>query len=185
MSRSALSAIILMVASFGHAAVEVHATADFPGAIQKLAVAPLPCIEGVGCAKVEKALNKSVKKRLPGVTVVTTEQINQALFDHSIVEADKESVVAVARELGCDAILLPAILGSDRKDHWNTWTDYNTGESHVSDAASVASTVQILIITPDGTLLIKEQASGESYLQTDQTYFAESQFDKIMRKATK
>lgn len=35
------------------------------------------------------------------------------------------------------------------------------------------------------SLLMKGQASGESYLQTDPTYFAESQFDKILRKATK
>ena len=34
-------------------------------------------------------------------------------------------------------------------------------------------------------MLLKGQASGESYLQTDQTYFAEYQFDKILRKATK
>lgn len=50
---------------------------------------------------------------------------------------------------------------------------------------SVASTAQILIITPDGKLLMKGQASGESYLQTDPTYFAESQFDKILRKSVK
>ena len=126
-----------------------------------------------------------MKKKFPDVVVVTTEEINQALFDENIAEADKDSIIAVASKLGCDAILLPAVIGSDRKDHWNAWTDYKTGKNQVFDAASVASTVQILIITPDGKMLLKGQASGESYLQTDQTYFAEYQFDKILRKATK
>jgi len=185
MKRMTMIALLLLVAAGGHAAVEVHTATDFPGAIRKIAVAPLPCHEEVNCQKIEKALNKSVQKVFHGATVVTTEQINQALFDRSIVEVTKESVIEVAKELGCDAILLPAVVGSDAKDHWNAWTDYKTGQTHTSDAHSVASTVQILIIKPDGKLLMKGQASGESYLQTNPTYFAESQFDKILRKATK
>ena len=43
----------------------------------------------------------------------------------------------------------------------------------------------MIIIDLDGKLLMKGQASGESSLQTDQTYFAESQIDKILRKALK
>ena len=185
MKRMIIFVLVMLVAAAGHAAVEVHSAADFPAAIQKIAVAPLPCQEEVNCQKIEKALNKSVQKYFRGVTVVTTEQINQALFDRSIVEATKEAVIEVAKELGCDAILLPAVVSSEAKDHWNAWTDYETGESHMSDAHSVASTAQILIIKPDGKLLMKGQASGDSYLQTDPTYFAESQFDKILRKATK
>lgn len=185
MKRILVFAMLLLVAGTIYAAVEVHTASGFPGTIKKIAVAPLPCNEEVNCQKIEKALNKSVKRHFPGVTVVTTVQINQALFDHSIVEVTKESVIKVAKELGCDAILFPAIVGSEAKDHWNAWTDYSTGNTHMSDSHSVASTVQILIIKPDGSLLMKGQASGESYLQTEPTYFAESQFDKILRKATK
>ena len=185
MNRWVISTVIFAFAAAGHAAVEVHTAADFPGAIQKVAVAPLPCQESVNCKKVEKALAKSVQRYLKGVTVVTPEQINQALFEQSIDEPTKEAVIEVAKKLGCDAILLPAVVGSDAKDHWNAWTDYDSGQVHMSDAKSVASTVQILIITADGKLLMKGQASGESYLQTDPTYFAESQFDKILHKATK
>jgi hypothetical protein len=35
----------------------------------------------------------------------------------------------------------------------------------------------------EGKLLMKGQTVGESYLQTEQICFAESQFDKIFRKA--
>jgi len=185
MKQLIVSAVLIFSATAVFAAVEIHTATDFPTQITKIAIAPIPCPADLACAKVEKALNKSVKKQFPGVAVITTEEINQALFDENIAEANKEAIIAVARKLGCDAILLPAVVGSNRKDHWNTWTDYKTGQNQVFDAASVASTVQILIITLDGKMLLKGQASGESYLQTDQTYFAEYQFDKILRKATK
>ena len=139
----------------------------------------------MNCQKIEKALSKSVKRHLKNATVVTTEEINQALFERSIVEVTKENVIEIAKELGCDAILLPSVVGSEAKDHWNAWTDYQTGQNYSSNVHSVASTVEVLIITPDGKLLMKGQASGDSYLQTDPTYFAESQFDRILRKATK
>ena len=185
MKQMAITGLLLIAAVGGHAAVEVHMVTGFPKGIEKIAVAPLPCHEEVNCQKVEKALNKSVKKQFPGVTVITTEDIHQALFDRSIVEATKEAVIEVAKELGCDAILLPSVVGSEAKDHWNAWTDYETGQNYASNVHSVASTAEVLIVTPDGKLLMKGQASGESYLQTDPTYFAESQFDKILRKATK
>jgi hypothetical protein len=185
MKRMAITALLLFAAAGGHAAVEVHMATGFPNTIKKIAVAPLPCHEEVNCQKIEKALNKSVQNHFRSAAVVTTEQINQALFDRSIVEVTKESVIEVAMELGCDAILLPTVVGSEAKDHWNAWTDYKTGEAYMSNVHSVASTVEILIIDPDGKLLMKGQASGDSYLQTDPTYFAESQFDKILRKATK
>ena len=114
-----------------------------------------------------------------------TEEINQALFDNSILEATKEAVIEVATEMGCDAILLPAVLGSETHDHWNAWTDYKTGQTFTSNVHSAMSTAQILIITQDGKLLMKGQAQGESYLQSDPTYFAESQFERILNKATK
>ena len=185
MKNILVTTLLLLVAAVGHAAVEVHTAADFPGAIHKIAVAPVPCHEDVNCQKIEKALGKSAKKYLHGVTVVTAEQMNQALFDRSIVDVTKEAVIEVAKELGCDAILLPSVVGSKAKDHWNAWTDYRTGQTYTSDSHSVASTVRILIIDTDGKLLMKGQASGDSYLQTDPTYFAESQFDKILHKATK
>ena len=185
MKRILVTTLLLLVAATGQAAVEVHTATDFPGAIHKIAIAPVPCHEDVNCQKIEKALGKSAKRYLKGVTVVTAEEMNQALFDRSIVEATKESVIEVAKELGCDAILLPSVIGSEAKDHWNAWTDYKTGQTYTSNAHSVTSTVRILIITPDGKLLMKGQASGDSYLQTDPTYFAESQFDKILHKATK
>jgi hypothetical protein len=177
--------LMIFVAFTAHSAVEVHTATDFPETIQKIAVAPIPCHEEVNCQKVEKALGKSVKKYFPNATVITTEDINQAFFDRSIVEVTKEAVIEVAKELGCDAILLPSVVGSEAKDHWNAWTDYETGQSYSSNVHSVASTVEVIIVAPDGKLLMKGQASGDSYLQTDPTYFAESQFDKILRKATK
>jgi hypothetical protein len=91
----------------------------------------------------------------------------------------------VAKEIGADSVLFPGLIGSERKDHWNVWTDYKWGDVHMSDTESVQSAVQILIMKLDGGLLLKGEASGESYLQTDQTYFAENQFDKILRKALK
>ena len=185
LKRALMTSMLVVVATTGHAAVEVHTAENFPGAITKIAVAPLPCEEDVNCQKIEKALSKSVAKHFKGVVVVTTEQINQALFEKSVLETTKEAVIEVAKELGCDAILLPAVVDSEKKDHWSAWTDYKTGVASVSNANSVASTALILIVTPDEKLLLKGQASGESYLQTDPTYFAEYQFDKILRKALK
>lgn len=98
-------------------------------------------------------------------------------------EASKDAVLEVARDLGCDAVLLPAVLGSDRKDHWTVWTEWDSGQAHASDSASVQSSVQIIIMDLEGKLLLKGEAVGESYLQTEPTYFAENQFDRILRKA--
>lgn len=185
MRRISLVFGLLLVSAAVHAAVDVQKSAGYPSSIKKLAIAPLPCSEGINCAKAEKHLNKSVQKYLSGATVLSTDAIKQALFEKSIVEPGKDDILAAARDLGCDAILLPAVLGSDRKDHWNVWTEYDTGKMHASDAASVQSSVQIIVMDLEGKLLMKGQAVGESYLQTEQTYFAENQFDKILRKSLK
>ena len=177
----AASALLIATASFG--AVDVQKSANFPASIQRMAIAPLPCSEGVNCVKVEKHLNKIVPKLFPTATIVGTDGVKHAHFEKSITETTKESVLQIAKELGCDAVLLPAVLGSDRKDHWNAWTDYDTGQVHASDSASVQSSVLVIIMDMEGKLLMKGQAVGESYLQTEQTYFAESQFDKIFHKA--
>ena len=86
-------------------------------------------------------------------------------------------------KIGCDAVMLPALLGSEAKDHWGSWNDPDTDQLHQYDSKSVLSSVQVLILDLEGNLLMNGQASGESYLQTDQTLFAETQIDKIMRKA--
>jgi len=177
----AASALLIATASFG--AVDVQKSGNFPASIRRMAIAPLPCSEGVNCVKVEKHLNKIVPKLFSNAAIVGTDDVKQALFEKSITETSKESILEVAKEMGCDAVLLPAVLGSDRKDHWNAWTDYDTGQVHASDSASVQSSVQVIIMDVDGKLLMKGQAVGESYLQTEQTYFAEGQFDKIFRKA--
>jgi len=185
MIKRLIAASALLIATAGFGAVDVQKSADFPASIKTMAVAPLPCSEGVNCGKVEKHLNKIVPKLFPSARIVGSDGVKQALFEKSITETSKEAVLEVAKELGCDAVLLPAVLGSDRKDHWNAWTDYDTGQVHASDAASVQSSVQVIIMDTEGKLLMKGQAVGESYLQTEQTYFAESQFDKILRKARK
>lgn len=183
MKRKLTLAATLLIATASFGAVDVQKSADFPASIKTMAIAPLPCSEGVNCVKVEKHLNKIVPKLFPSARIVGTDGVKQALFEKSITETSKESVLQIAKELGCDAVLLPAVLGSDRKDHWNAWTDYDTGQVHASDAASVQSSVQVIIMDVDGKLLMKGQAVGESYLQTEQTYFAESQFDKIFHKS--
>jgi len=183
MMRQLIAAGALLIATAGYGAVDVQKSADFPASVKRMAIAPLPCSEGVNCVKVEKHLNKIVPKLFSHAQIVATDGVKQALFEKSITETSKESVLQIAKELGCDAVLLPAVLGSDRKDHWNAWTDYDTGQVHASDAASVQSSVQVIIMDVDGKLLMKGQAVGESYLQTEQTYFAESQFDKIFHKA--
>ena len=172
----------MLLATPGFAAVDVQKSADFPAAIKSLAIAPLPCSEGVNCVKIEKHLNTSVAKHFPA-KVVGTDTVKQALFDMSVVEPNKEAVLEAAKKLGCDAVMLPSILGSERKDHWNVWTEYDTGKVHQSEADSVMSSVQVLILGLDGKLLMKGEATGESYLQTDPTLFAENQIDKILRKA--
>ena len=53
----ASSSLLLVTAAF--AAVDVQTTAEFPSAVGKLAIAPLPCSEDVNCVKIEKHLNKS------------------------------------------------------------------------------------------------------------------------------
>ena len=70
----------------------------------------------------------------------------------SVVEPNKEAVLEAARKLGCDAVLLPAVLGSERTDHWNVWTEYDSGKVHSSDAASVTSSVRIIIMDLEGRL---------------------------------
>ena len=177
-----LGSVLLATAAF--AAVDVQKSTDFPSAITSLAIAPLPCGEGVNCVKIEQHLNKSVTKQFPA-TVVGSDRVKQALFDMSVDEPNREAVLEAAKKLGCDAVMLPSILGSERKDHWNVWTEYDTGKVHESEADSVMSSVQVLILGVDGKLLMKGEATGESYLQTDPTYFAESQIDKILRKALK
>lgn len=183
MKRLPIVSTALLIASTSFAAVDVQKSADFPSSVKHLAVAPLPCSEEVNCKKVEKRLNKEVQKHFPQVQIVDTDGVKQALFELSVIEPDKEAIIEAARKLGCDAVLLPAVLGSERTDHWNVWTEYDTGKIHSSDAASVTSSVRIIIMDLEGKLLMKGEATGESYLQTDPTYFAESQFDKILRKA--
>ena len=175
---------VLLTTTVSFAAVDVQKASGFPSSITSLAIAPLPCAGKVNCVKIEKHLNKSVAKHFPA-KVVGSDQVKQTLFDMSVTQPTRDSVIKAARRLGCDAVMLPALLGSEAKDHWNAWTDYKTGQTYTSDSHSVTSSVRILIIAPDGKLLMKGQASGDSYLQTDPTYFAESQFDKILHKATK
>ena len=184
MRRLLIMSGALLMASASFAVVDVQKSSDFPSGIRSLAIAPLPCSEEVNCVAIEKHLNKSVSKHFPA-TVVGSDRIKQALFDMSVVDPTKDTVMEAARKLGCDAVLLPSILGSTAKDHWNVWTEYDTGKTHQSDAKSVMSAVQVLIIGVDGKLLMKGEATGESYLQTDQTLFAETQIDTILRKALK
>ena len=182
MKKLVMTLVSVLMASASFAAVDIQKSSDFPAAIGKLAIAPLPCSEDVNCVRVEKHLNKSVSKHFPA-TVVGSDRVKQALFDMSVVEHTRETVIDAARQLGCDAVLFPSILGSERKDNWNVWTEYDTGKVHQSEADSVASSVLVIIMDLDGKLLMKGQATGESYLQTDQTLFAETQIDKILRKA--
>lgn len=184
MKKLVFGLAVMLLATAALAAVDVQKSADFPSAIKSLAIAPLPCGEGVNCVKIEKHLNKLVAKQF-SATVVGSDRVKQALFDMSVVEPNKEAVLEAAKNLGCDAVMLPSILGSERKDHWNVWTEYDTGKVHQSEADSVLSSVEVLIIGVDGKLLMKGQATGESYLQTDPTLFAETQIDKILRKALK
>lgn len=178
-----ISALVL-VASASFAAVDVQKASNFPSAISKMAIAPLPCSGSVNCVKIEKHLNKSVSKHFPA-TVVGSDRVKQALFEMNVTEPNKEALIKAARELGCDAVMLPALLGSEAKDHWGSWNDPDTDQLHQYDSKSVLSSVQVLIFDLDGKLLMNGQASGESYLQTDQTLFAETQIDKILSKALK
>ncbi len=177
--------IALLVASTAYGAVNVHSSADFPSSIKRLAVAPMPCGGDLNCKKVEKHLNKSMRKYFSSAHIIDTDGVEQALFDKGYAEPTKDHVMEVARGLGADSVLFPGLIGSERKDHWSVWTDYEWGDVHVTDTESVQSAVQILIMKIDGGLLLKGEASGESYFQTDQTYFAENQFDKILHKALK
>mgnify|MGYP001550023843 CR=1 FL=1 len=135
MIQRLFAACALMIATAGFGAVDVQKSADFPASIKTMAIAPLPCSEGVNCVKVEKHLNKIVPKLFPNARIVGSDSVKQMLFDRSVTEPSKETVLKAAKELGCDAVLLPAVLGSDRKDHWNAWTDWDTGQVHASDAA--------------------------------------------------
>ena len=173
-----------LVATAGLAAVDVQKASNFPSAVEGLAIAPLNCTEDVNCVKIEKHLDKSVAKNFPA-RVVGTAAVKQALFDASALEPTKEAVIEAARALGCNAVMLPTILGSQRKGHHSAWTEWDTGKTHETAYDTVMSTVQVIIIDLDGKLLMKGRASGESALQTEQTYFAENQLDKILRKALK
>ena len=183
--RAAVFLGLVAVASASFSAVDVQKTEGFPETITRMAIAPLPCTEGVNCVKIEKHLNKLVPKLFSNAQVVGSDQVKQALFENSVTEMSKEAVLEIARALGCNAVLLPSVHGSERNDHWNVWTEWDTGKTHASDAASVQGSVEIIIMDLEGKLLMRGQAVGESYLQTEPTYFAESQFDKILRKALK
>jgi hypothetical protein len=173
---------VLLTATASFAAVDVQKTSNFPSSITSLAIAPLPCSSKVNCVKIEKHLNKSVSKHFPA-KVLGTDQVKQALFDMSMAQPTRESVIEAAKRLGCDAVMLPSLLGSEARDHWSSWNDPDTDHLHQYDSKSILSSVQVLILDLDGNLLMNGQASGESYLQTDQTLFAETQIDKILRKA--
>ncbi len=181
-----LSSILVgfLIATANLAAVDVQKASNFPDAVESLAIAPLNCTEDVNCVKIEKHLDKSVAKHFPA-NVVGTATVKQALFDASALEPTKEAVIEAARTLGCNAVMLPTIIGSKREGHHSAWTEYDTGKTHETAYDTVKSSVQVIIIDLDGKLLMKGQASGESSLQTDQTNFAESQIDKILRKALK
>jgi hypothetical protein len=182
----ALSSVLvgILIATASLAAVDVQKAGNFPSSVEGLAIAPLNCTEDVNCVKIEKHLDKSVAKQFPA-KVVGTAAVKQALFDASVVEPTKEAIIEAARTLGCNAIMLPSILGSSRKGHHSAWTEWDTGKTHETAYDTVMSSVQVIIIDLDGKLLMKGQASGESTLQTEQTYFAENQLDKILRKALK
>lgn len=182
MKRVPILSVVFLIAAASFAAVDVQKASNFPSAISNMAIAPLPCSGNVNCVKIEKHLNKSVAKHFPA-KVVGTDRVKQTLFEMSVTQPTRESVIEAARKLGCDAVMLPALLGSDAKDHWSSWNDTDTGQLHQYDSKSVLSSVQVLIFDLDGNLLMNGQASGESYLQTDQTLFAETQIDKILRKA--
>jgi len=173
---------VLLTTTVSFAAVDVQKASNFPSSITSLAIAPLPCSGKVNCVKIEKHLNKSVAKHFPA-KVVGSDQVKQTLFEMSVTQPTRDSVIKAARRLGCDAVMLPALLGSEAKDHWGSWNDPDTDQLHQYDSKSVLSSVQVLILDLEGNLLMNGQASGESYLQTDQTLFAETQIDKIMRKA--
>lgn len=181
-----LSSVLVgfLIATAGLAAVDVQKATNFPSSIKSLAIAPLNCTEDVNCVKIEKHLDKSVAKHFPA-KVVGTASVKQALFDASAIEPTKEAVIEAARLLGCDAVMLPSILGSERKGHHSAWTEWDSGKTHETAYDTVMSSVQVIIIGLDGKLLMKGVASGESALQTEQTYFAENQIDKILRKALK
>lgn len=172
--------VLVAVASF--AAVDVQKASDFPSSITSMAIAPLPCHGKVNCVKIEKHLNKSVAKHFPA-RIVGSDQVKQALFDMGVTQPTRDSVIEAARKLGCNAVMLPALLGSEAKDHWSSWNDPDTDQLHQYDSKSVLSSVQVLIFDLEGKLLMNGQASGESYLQTDPTLFAETQIDKILKKA--
>lgn len=182
MKNLSIIIVLFIVATAAFAAVDVQKASGFPSAVSSLAIAPLPCSGEVNCVKIEKHLNKSVSKHFPA-KVVGTDQVKQVLFDMSVTQPNREAVIEAARKLGCDAVMLPALLGSEAKDHWNSWNDPDTDQLHQYDAKSVLSSVQVLILGVNGKLLMNGQASGESYLQTDPTLFAETQIDKILRKA--
>ena len=173
---------LFSLAAAGFAAVDVQKASGFPSGISSLAIAPVPCSGKVNCVKIEKHLNKSVTKHFPA-KVVGSDQVKQALFDMGVTQPTRESVIEVAKTLGCDAVMLPSLLGSEAKDHWSSWNDPDTDQLHQYDSKSVLSSVQVLVLGVDGKLLMNGQASGESYLQTDPTLFAENQIDKILRKA--
>ena len=102
MKKLMLALFAFMLTSSGFAAVDVQKASDFPSAISSLAIAPLPCSEGVNCVKIEKHLNKSVAKHFPA-KVVGTDQIKQTLLDMSVVEPDKEAVLEAAKKLEGEA----------------------------------------------------------------------------------
>ena len=58
--KKILLPVLVLVATASFAAVDVQKSAGFPGSIAMLAIAPLPCVDGVNCVKVEKHLNKLV-----------------------------------------------------------------------------------------------------------------------------
>jgi len=172
-TRAALAVVVLaMMAISVFAGLEVEKAPNYPEAITTLAVAPLDCKKDMACEKIEQALMGDILTLLEPrtVRVITHEEVRQEMAKTETEPGSAtESILAIARRLGCDAVLVARVRSSGGLNDTLATNDYGVG---------VSNTIEI--IDTEGRVLMHGWASIPTHpWQQNTANFAKVHFNAI------
>ncbi len=151
-TRAALSFLVLsLIAVSASAGLEVEKAPDYPDVITSLAVAPLDCTSDMACEKIEQALMADILTLLDPETVriISPQEIRQEMAKTGAEPGSAtESLLAIARRLGCDAVLVARVRSAGGLEDSLATNDYGVGASNT-----------IEILDAEGQVLMRGWAS--------------------------
>ena len=165
-------ATIATTALFSFGTVKVEMKPAYPKTITRLAIAPLDCDDDLSCAKIERALTKSVRREFAsqGIEIVGPDDLRQETSEQALVTAPNlGNVLETAAELGCDAVLFARVSSGGGLNQTMTTSNYLVGAG-----------VRIDVLDLDGEVLMHGWASFPSHpWKQNQHNFAKVHFSTV------